>query len=226
MRLAALTCLVLALVFALFASGERVQADPASAAPQEKWIHIDLVKKALTLYEGTKILKVYAIASGTAQTPSPIGNFRVSSRFSSEMSGFGTRFLGLDVPWGQYGIHGTNKPGSIGTNASHGCIRMYVKSAEELYRLTPNGTKVIIEGGPYGPLDSYLPTLVPGSRSSHVREVQRRLNSLGYDCGNPDGVYGAATSRAVVKAREAFGLSRVDKVDGALYEKLGIILFE
>ncbi len=226
MRLAALTCLVLALVIALFASGGKMQAEPVSAAPQEKWIHIDLVKKALTLYEGTKILKVYAIASGTAKTPSPIGSFRITSRFSSEMSGFGTRFLGLNVPWGQYGIHGTNKPGSIGTNASHGCIRMHVKSAEELYRLTPNGTKVIIEGGPYGPLDSYLPTLVPGSRSSHVREVQLRLNSLGYDCGNPDGVYGAATSRAVVKAREAFGLSRVDRVDGPLYEKLGIVLFE
>ena len=226
MRLAALICLVLALVLALFYSTPMAQLSPASAAPQEKWIHIDLVRKALTLYEGTKVLKTYAIASGTADNPSPIGVWRVASRFSSKMSGFGTRFLGLNVPWGQFGIHGTNKPGSIGTNASHGCIRMYVKSAEELYSLTPNGAKVVIEGGPYGALDSYLPTLVPGDRSSHVREVQRRLNNLGFSTGNPDGVYGAGTSRAVLQAREAFKLPRADRVDAALYEALGIILFE
>ncbi len=226
MRLAALICLVLALVFALFALDPEAQANPAAAAPQEKWIHIDLVKKALTLYEGTLVVKTYAIASGTADNPSPIGTWRVVNRFSSKMSGFGTRFLGLNVPWGQFGIHGTNKPGSIGTNASHGCIRMYVKSAEELYRLVPNGAKVVIEGGPYGALDSYLPVLVPGDRSSHVREVQQRLNTMGFSTGNPDGVYGAGTSRAVLQAREAFKLPRVDRVDTALYDALGIILFE
>ncbi len=228
MRLAALFCLVLALVFALLlpGTGPMVQTGPAKAAPAEKWIHIDIVRKALTLYEGTKVVKTYAIASGTADNPTPIGVFRITSRFSSKMSGFGTRFLGLNVPWGQFGIHGTNKPGSIGTNASHGCIRMFVKAAEELYRLVPDGTKVVIEGGPYGPLDSYRPVLVPGERSSHVREVQRRLYNLGFLNGNPDGVYGGATSHAVLKAREAFGLPKADRVDGELYDALGIILFE
>ncbi len=226
MRLAALICLVLTLAFALVVTDSNAPASPASAAPQEKWIHIDLNRKALTLYEGTKVLKAYAIASGTADNPSPIGTWRVTSRFSSKMSGFGTRFLGLNVPWGQFGIHGTNKPGSIGTNASHGCIRMYVKSAEELYGLVPNGTKVVIEGGPYGGYDSYLPVLVPGDRSSHVREVQQRLNSLGFLTGNPDGVYGAGTSRAVLKAREAYKLPNVDRIDAKLYDALGIILFE
>ena len=228
MRLAALICLVLTLVFALMFSstGPAVQSGSAKAVPAEKWIHIDIVRKALTLYEGTKVLKTYAIASGTADNPSPIGVFRITSRFSSKMSGFGTRFLGLNVPWGQFGIHGTNKPGSIGTNASHGCIRMFVKAAEELYRLVPDGTKVVIEGGPYGPMDSYRPVLVPGDRSSHVREVQRRLYRLGYLNGNPDGVYGAATSSAVLKARAAFGLHKEDRVDSELYDALGIILFE
>ncbi len=226
MRLIALICLVLALVLAVVSSGPAVQAGSTTVAPAQKWIHIDIVRKSLTLYEGTKVLKTYAIATGTSDTPTPLGVWQINSRFSSKMSGFGTRFLGLNVPWGQYGIHGTNKPGSIGTNASHGCIRMHVKSAEELYRLVPNGTKVIIEGGPYGALDSYLPTLVPGDRSSHVREVQQRLKNQGFSTGNPDGVYGAATSYAVLQARKAYGLSNVDKVDSALYAALGIILFE
>jgi len=226
MRLAALLCLVLILCCAAFAPGPETQAVSSIIAPQEMWIHIDLVQKALMLYEGTKPLKVYGIASGTAKTPSPVGTWRISSRFASEMSGFGTRFLGLNVPWGQFGIHGTNKPSSIGTNASHGCIRMYVKSAEELYRLVPNGTKVVIEGGPYGGLDSYLPNLISGSRSSHVREVQNRLRALGFYTGISDGIYGAGTSRAVLAAREALGLPKVDRVDATFYEAIGLSLFE
>ncbi len=225
MRLVALFGLVLLLALAAFVPlGE--QEVPASAAPEEKWIHIDLNRKALTLYQGKQLLKTYAIASGKASTPSPIGIWRISHRFSSEMSGFGTRYLGLNVPWGQFGIHGTNKPGSIGTNASHGCIRMLVKNSEELYGLVPNGTMVVIEGGPYGALDSYLPTLVSGSRSSHVRAVQQKLIALGYLSGTADGVYGAATSRAVLKAREDLGLPKADRVDEAFYKAIGLILFE
>lgn len=42
------------------------------------------------------------------------------------------------------GIHGTAATESLGTPASHGCIRMYEKSARELYRLVPVGTPVYI----------------------------------------------------------------------------------
>ena len=135
--------------------------------------------------------RILDVATGTGDTPSPIGTFRITSRFSGDLGGFGTRFLGLNVPWGQFGIHGTNKPGSIGSNASHGCIRMYVRDSEELYGLVPNGAKVVIQGGPYGQLDSYLRYLIPGDRNSHVAAVQRRLTVLGYYTGQADGIYGS-----------------------------------
>ena len=41
-------------------------------------------------------------------------------------------------------IHGTNSPGSIGTAASSGCIRMLNHEVIELYNNTPRGTKVIV----------------------------------------------------------------------------------
>ena len=41
-------------------------------------------------------------------------------------------------------IHGTNAPGSIGTAASSGCIRMLNHEVSELYNSTPRGTKVIV----------------------------------------------------------------------------------
>jgi len=45
---------------------------------------------------------------------------------------------------GQYAIHGTNNPGSIGGFVSHGCIRMYNNDILDLYGRTGFGTKVVV----------------------------------------------------------------------------------
>ncbi len=189
-------------------------------------IHIDVEQKRLTLWQEDSLIRQYTVATGAWDTPSPLGVFRITHRFSGEMGGFGTCFLGLNVPWGNYGIHGTNKPDSIGSNASHGCIRMQVKDADELYALVPNGTVVVIECGPYGELGTSLRVLKNGDRSSMVRAVQRKLRALGYYHGWPDGVFGEGTQRAVDAARKAFGLSPNGLVDWALYQALGLNLFE
>lgn len=232
--LALLTALLPALSLLLPALSEETEPpalSPAAAAhranvPEGNWLWIDLPQKTLTLYQGTEVLKRYPIASGTWETPSPIGVFYITHRFAGELGGFGTRFLGLNVPWGQFGIHGTNRPGSIGSNASHGCIRMFVQDSEELYGKIGNWSKVVIQGGPYGQLDSSLRALRPGDRNSHVAAVQRRLISLGYLYENADGVYGAGTTAAVRRARKALGLQDGDEVDAAFYRAIGLILFE
>ena len=189
-------------------------------------IHIDVPAKRLTLFQGDEIARSWPVATGAWDTPTPIGVFSITHRFSGNMCGFGTCFLGLNVPWGNYGIHGTNKPETIGSNASHGCIRMHVKDAEELYALVPNGTQVVIEDGPWGELGGTLRTLRNGDRSSAVRAVQRKLRALGFYDGWPDGIFGAGTQRAVDLARQTFGLSSNGLVDWALYMKLGLTVFE
>jgi lipoprotein-anchoring transpeptidase ErfK/SrfK len=45
---------------------------------------------------------------------------------------------------GQYAIHGTNNPGSIGGFVSHGCIRMYNSDILDLYGRVGLGTKVVV----------------------------------------------------------------------------------
>ena len=201
---------------------EAVQA----AAAGNSLIWIDLTTMSLTLYQNQRQVGRWPVAAGTGDTPTPLGVFRINRRFSGEMGGFGTCFLGLNVPWGDYGIHGTNRPESIGTNASHGCIRMRVADAEALYARVPNGTVVVIECGAYGELGGSLRTLKNGDRSSMVRAVQRKLRALGFYFGTPDGIFGSATQRAVDKARETFNLSANGLVDWALYQKLGLTLFE
>ena len=189
-------------------------------------IHVDVDAKRLTLFRGAEVVRTYTVATGTWDAPTPLGVFRINSRFSGRMSGFGTCFLGLNVPWGNYGIHGTNRPESIGSNASHGCIRMGVKDAEELYALVPNGPRVVIQQGAYGELGDTLRSLKPGDRSSMVCAVQRKLRALGYYYGWPDGVFGEGTMEAVRRARKALGLSEDAWVDWSFYQAIGLTLFE
>jgi lipoprotein-anchoring transpeptidase ErfK/SrfK len=45
---------------------------------------------------------------------------------------------------GQYAIHGTNRPSSIGGFVSYGCIRMHNKDVLDLFERVSVGTKVIV----------------------------------------------------------------------------------
>ena len=51
----------------------------------------------------------------------------------------------LTLRGGEYAIHGTNRPASIGGFVSYGCIRMYNRDIVELYRLVQIGAPVIVE---------------------------------------------------------------------------------
>jgi lipoprotein-anchoring transpeptidase ErfK/SrfK len=55
----------------------------------------------------------------------------------------GARVIGLG-PGGQYAIHGTNMPGTIGTAASYGCFRMHNQDVIDLYARVQMGTPVVV----------------------------------------------------------------------------------
>jgi len=55
----------------------------------------------------------------------------------------GVRALTLDRD--EYAIHGTNRPASIGTPASYGCIRMLNEDIVDLYERVGVGTRVVVE---------------------------------------------------------------------------------
>lgn len=187
---------------------------------------VDTQVQRLTLYEGQELVKSWPCAVGTYATPSPLGVWKINHKAVNWGTGFGTRFLGFYCPWGKFGIHGTNKPGSIGGHTSHGCIRMLNRDVEELYPLVPYGAKVIVEGGAYANMAAGLRSLRPGSRGADVAEVQTRLKNLGFYYGNPDGVYGEGMKQAVLKYKKSVGLGGGDHVDWNTYQALGIVLFE
>jgi lipoprotein-anchoring transpeptidase ErfK/SrfK len=60
----------------------------------------------------------------------------------------GLRAMNLNNAKGKdtgYRIHGTSKLGSIGTAASHGCIRVANKNIVKLYKKVPTGTPVVVQ---------------------------------------------------------------------------------
>ncbi|WP_243141183.1 L,D-transpeptidase family protein [Alkaliphilus pronyensis] len=52
------------------------------------------------LLNGNVLIKQYTIASGKISSPSPLGYWKVTSK-ARWGSGFGTRWMGLNVPWGK-----------------------------------------------------------------------------------------------------------------------------
>lgn len=219
-----LLLLALSVLLAILQSMPEGVVPTAAAADMLIWI--DLQSMSLTLYQNEEQIGKWPIAVGKGETPTPLGVYYINRRFMPQGNGFGTRFLGLNVPWGQYGIHGTSNPGSIGSRASHGCIRMFNKDVEALYKLVPNWTRVVIEDGPYGGLGWSLPRLTPETRGSQVLVAQRRLWQLGYYDGALDGIYGRGMSQALKQFKLDNGLPWVDCVDQATWEAMGVLLFE
>ncbi|NLY85782.1 MAG: L,D-transpeptidase family protein [Tissierellia bacterium] len=190
-------------------------------------ILVEVHKKQLKLIdrENESIVKTYPIATGKPSSPTPLGTFKIIEK-AQWGEGFGTRRLGLNVPWGKYGIHGTNRPESIGGNLSAGCIRMRNRDVEELYSMVGHNTTVVIVNGLYGPFGQGFRVIKPGDRGSDVLEVQKRLKQKGYYEGSLDGIYGEGMKSALIKFIKDNNLPLTDKISGEIYSKLDIILME
>lgn len=64
----------------------------------------------------------------------------------------------LNLGWNGYRMHGTNVPSSIGTRASHGCIRMFPEDIDSLFHQVTIGTPVTVVHEPFkvGVMDGQL----------------------------------------------------------------------
>ena len=125
-------------------------------------ITIEQATFKLRLFKHLKVVKTYGVAVGQPQYPTPRGRFSITSKqvnpvwsvpnspWAGELAG--TTVTGASNPlkarWmgitNGVGIHGTGEDGSIGTRASHGCIRMHVSDVIALYKRVPIGTPVLI----------------------------------------------------------------------------------
>src|SRR3954453_20031273 len=118
---------------------------------------INLDKHIIKAYKGNKRIIRTSIGVGRAVTPTPVGLYYITELLKQpDPSGtYGPYAFGLSAPSdvlnefagrdGVLGIHGTDFPQGIGTNVSHGCIRLSNKAIIKLAHRLPVGTPVKIK---------------------------------------------------------------------------------
>lgn len=186
-------------------------------------ILIDTNKKTLSLLNDGEPVKTFPCAVGKSRTPTPVGEWKIVHKGGNWGGGFGVRWLGLNVPWGVFGIHGTNKPYSIGTAASHGCIRMFNEHVLELYPLVEVGTPVKIVGSPEMPPGAkFRRSMHRDATGPDVVQVQLKLKEKGFLIGSADGRFGPATELAVKFYQVRMGMEDTGVVEKEMYESLGL----
>ncbi|MGI9861016.1 peptidoglycan-binding protein [Moorella naiadis] len=202
------------------ARGVRVAFSDSGPPPPGKQLKIivDTERLVLSLLVDGQVFRQYPIAIGKYDSPSPVGEWKIVDKAYESGGAFGTRWMGLNVPWGNYGIHGTNRPWSIGWAASAGCFRMYNEDVETIYPWIPVGTPVVVKGPytmPRGPLK-------PGQGSPEVLTLQARLREKGfYLFGPTDGDYGLMTELAVKGFQFYHGLAATGIADARTLRALG-----
>lgn len=135
-----------------------------------RFIVVNVAETKLTLYERDQVLAEFPVACGSPSWPSPPGAWKIVSKqrnpswsnpgssWAAGMPSYiapgpgnplGTRALATSASGVL--IHGTPSSWSIGTNVSHGCIRMYMRDVEKLFEMVEVGTPVYIVKGAGNP---------------------------------------------------------------------------
>jgi len=127
-------------------------------------VTIDRSSFKLRLFKRLKFSKSYGVAVGAAGYSTPAGRYNIQNKqvnpaWSAPNKPWAGLYAGRTVPGGSpenplkarwlgiangVGIHGTSAAYSIGSRASHGCIRMTVPAVIDLFGRVPVGTPVLI----------------------------------------------------------------------------------
>ena len=162
-----ITALALGLAYLL---GQGVSAAPATqaqAAPvspskiEASKLVINIPSRSLWVYSGTKIVRYFPVGLGKPGYMTPVGRYSVTSKIidpgwehpylptgkvriaPGADNPLGTRWIGFyNYKGGEFGMHGTDRPISVGKFSSHGCVRMKIRDAEALFEMFEVGTPV------------------------------------------------------------------------------------
>jgi len=136
------------------------QLEPFQIREQTLRLEISLSRRRVSVFRGTALVRSYPIAVGRPGWETPVGTYQVRQMLRNP-TWIHPLKKGISIPGGDpenplgrfwigfwtdgknwIGFHGTPNPKSVGTAASHGCIRMYNKDVEELFQKVSLGTEV------------------------------------------------------------------------------------
>ena len=124
-------------------------------------IVINIPSRTLWVYSGNHIIKYYPVGVGRIGYMTPLGHYAITQKVldpgwenpylpqgrmrmaPGRENPLGTRWMGFyQDQGGEYGMHGTDTPSSVGKFSSHGCVRMKIPDAEALFNMVDIGTPV------------------------------------------------------------------------------------
>jgi hypothetical protein len=128
-------------------------------------ITVDKANFKARLFKNLRLSKTYGVATGMPAYPTPSGLFRITNKavnpvWTAPNSPWAGELAGTSTPGGSpanplkarwlgvtngVGFHGTGQEWSIGSRASHGCLRMRVADVIDMYPRVPVGTPVLIK---------------------------------------------------------------------------------
>ncbi len=228
--------LVLALFFlilgdraSVFSEQKTTHDTKATATKNISKIVINVPARELQVYStDNKLIHKYPVGVGRLQFPTPMGEYHIlrkvenpawenpykpagASRVKAGKGNpLGTRWLGFKRDKkGEYGIHGTNRPQSVGQFSSHGCVRMKIKDSEELFSMVSVGTAVEvsynnawIESKNKQVLVTLFPNPFPSKKetslSSLKTEIQERFPNANIDEAKLASLFKNPSSKATV----------------------------
>jgi lipoprotein-anchoring transpeptidase ErfK/SrfK len=146
---------------------ERVEPEVTTdelAAQYPTYLTLDRGSFQLNLWEDLELTKTYTVAVGAVGFDTPAGVYNIQNKavdpaWTVPNSDWTGDLAGTVVPGGVpenplkerwlgiydgAGIHGTDDVASLGTAASHGCVRMSIPDVIELYDQVPVGTPIYI----------------------------------------------------------------------------------
>lgn len=133
-----------------------VRSDEVKLELNTKRIVVNLEDNQLTVFDKDAEILRTTVAAGTGGTPTPTGLYFLKELvpqanpkgalgpFAFGLSAFSDKLFNFNGGQGVIGIHGTNAPGKLGENVSHGCIRMNNDQILSLTKLVGLGTPVEI----------------------------------------------------------------------------------
>ena len=133
-----------------------VRRDQLDLVQSKLRVIVELSTNTLTVENAGQVLISASVATGTGGTPTPTGLFFVKEIVPQAnpagglgpvalgLSGFSDALSHFDGGEATIAIHGTNAPGKLGSNASHGCVRVDNVTIVALSKMLPLGTPVEI----------------------------------------------------------------------------------
>lgn len=133
-----------------------VPADAVRVTRTPFRVLVDLSDRRVTVYRRGRVAARWTAAVGTAVNPTPTGRFAVSEivrqprpagffgPFIISLTSHSEKLSDFDGGDGRVALHGTNRPGLLGSAVSHGCVRLSNAAITRIARLVPPGAPVDI----------------------------------------------------------------------------------